>query len=152
MKAILRDAFATTLAQLRTRQDEWTPRCLGSARDHTARGGQVVLVAFGKAARSMATSALGVLPAHRVRGLLAAPGPDAAPLPPLQAIAAGHPLPDAGSFAAARAALELCRSARATEHVVFLVSGGGSALVELPYDDRIDVDAWRTFYLSLIHI
>lgn len=150
MKAILRDAFAATLTALRARQDEWTPRCLGSARDHTARGGQVVLVAFGKAARSMATSALGVLPAHRVRGLLVTPPPDAAALPPLQTIAAGHPLPDAGSFAAAREALALCRSARATEHVVFLVSGGGSALLELPYDDRIDVDAWRAFYRALV--
>jgi glycerate 2-kinase len=150
MKAILRDAFATTLAKLRTRQDEWTPRCLGSARDHVARGGQIALVAFGKAARSMATSALGVLPAHRVRGLLVTPAPDDAPLPPLQSIAAGHPLPDAGSFAAAREALELCRSARPTEHVVFLVSGGGSALLELPYDDRIDVAAWRAFYRALV--
>lgn len=150
MRDELRAAFAATLARLRARQEEWTPRCLGAARDHVARGGPVALIAFGKAARSMAASALGVLPAHRVRGLLAAPGPDAAPLPPLQAIAAGHPLPDAGSFAAARAALELCRSARATEHVVFLVSGGGSALLELPYDDRIDVDAWRTFYRALV--
>ncbi|MBM3960474.1 MAG: glycerate kinase, partial [Planctomycetes bacterium] len=147
---VLRAAFATTLASLRTRQDEWTPRCLGAARDHVARGGSIVLIAFGKAARSMAQSALAVLPAHRVRGLLVTPAPDAAPLPPLRTIAAGHPLPDAGSFAAARAALALCRSARPTEHVEFLVSGGGSALLELPYDDRIDVASWRAFYRALV--
>lgn len=150
MNDTLRAAFATTLAHLRTRQDEWTPRCLGAAREHVTRGGQVVLIAFGKAARGMATSALAVLPAHRVRGLLVTPAPDDAPLPPLQTIAAGHPLPDAGSFAAARAALALCRSVRPTEHVVFLVSGGGSALLELPYDDRIDVASWRAFYQALV--
>lgn len=150
MKDALRAAFATTLARLRARQDEWTPRCLGAARDHVDRGGPVVLIAFGKAARSMATSALAVLPAHRVRGLLVTPTPDDAPLPPLQTIAAGHPLPDAGSFAAARAALALCQGVRPTEHVVFLVSGGGSALLELPYDDRIDIAAWRDFYRALV--
>lgn len=150
MNDVLRAAFATTLAQLQARQDEWTPRCLGAARDHVARGGAVVLIAFGKAARSMARSALAVLPAHRVRGLLVTPAPDDAPLPPLRTIAAGHPLPDAGSFAAARAALALCQSVRPTEHVVFLVSGGGSALLELPYDDRIDVAAWRDLYRALV--
>lgn len=150
MKDDLRAAFATTLAGLRARQEEWTPRCLGMARDHVARGGPVVLIAFGKAARSMATSALAALPAHRVRGLLVTPAPDDVPLPPLQTIAAGHPLPDGGSFAAARAALALCHSVRPTEHVVFLVSGGGSALLELPYDDRIDVASWRAFYRALV--
>ena len=39
MKDDLRAAFATTLADLRARQEEWTPRCLGTARDHVARGG-----------------------------------------------------------------------------------------------------------------
>ncbi len=150
MNDTLRGAFAATLARLQARQDEWTPRCLGTARDHVARGGSIVLIAFGKAARSMARSALAVLPAHRVRGLLVTPAPDDAPLPPLQTIAAGHPLPDAGSFAAARAALALCRSARSSEHVVFLVSGGGSALLELPYDERVDVAAWRAFYQALV--
>jgi hydroxypyruvate reductase len=150
VKDRLRACFAAVLAALEERQRTHVPICLGAARDHAARGGRIVLIAFGKAARGMATAALGVLPAHRVRGVLVTPEPDAAPLPPLAVVPGGHPLPTSGSFAAAAHALELCHEAGPNDHVVFLVSGGGSALLELPYDRSIRVDEWRRFYRGLV--
>jgi hydroxypyruvate reductase len=52
----------------------------------------------------------------------------------------GHPLPNEDSFAAARAALALLRRARKDTLVFFLISGGGSALFELPLDPHITLD------------
>ncbi len=150
MKERLRACFAALLQSLERRQRLGVPGCLGTARDHVARGGRIVLVAFGKAARGMAKAALAVLPAHRVRGVLVTPEPDAHPLPPLEVVPGGHPLPTAGSFAAAAQALAVCRSAGPFDHVVFLVSGGGSALLELPYEPSIDVAEWRRFYQGLV--
>ncbi|MBL8752937.1 MAG: DUF4147 domain-containing protein [Planctomycetes bacterium] len=150
MNERLRACVAAVLQALQLRQRTHVPICLGAPNDHVARGGRIVLVAFGKAARGMATAALSVLPVHRVRGLLVPPAPDADPLAPLAVVPGGHPLPDAGSFAAARQALALCRSAGPSDHVVFLVSGGGSALLELPYDPSIGVDDWRRFYAGLV--
>lgn len=150
MKDALREDFAATLAAVAARLDEWTWRCAGAAIDHAAAGGDVLVIAFGKAARRMAHSLLSAVPHERVRGLLVPPEPDTAPLPPLEVVAGGHPLPTAGSFRAAQRALALCAAATANEHVVFLVSGGGSALLELPLDRSVGVDAWRAFYRALI--
>lgn len=150
MKDLLRRTFAATLELLAGRLREWTPRCAGAARAHADAGGQVLVIAFGKAARAMAEPLLQVLPRQRTRGLLVVPEPEPAPLPPLATIAAGHPLPTAGSFAAAERALALCRTATAADHVVFLVSGGGSALLERPLDGAATVDEWRAFYRALV--
>ena len=52
----------------------------------------------------------------------------------------GHPLPNEDSFAAARAALALLRKARKDTIVFFLISGGGSALFELPLDPDVTLE------------
>jgi len=52
----------------------------------------------------------------------------------------GHPLPNEDSFAAARAALALLRKARKDTIVFFLISGGGSALFELPLDPHVTLE------------
>src|SRR6516165_1010719 len=46
----------------------------------------------------------------------------------------GHPLPNEESFAAARAALALLKKAKKDTLVFFLISGGGSAMFDLPID------------------
>jgi glycerate 2-kinase len=52
----------------------------------------------------------------------------------------GHPLPNEDSFAAARAALALLRKARKDTVVFFLISGGGSAMFDLPLDPRVTLE------------
>jgi glycerate 2-kinase len=47
---------------------------------------------------------------------------------------AGHPLPNEGSVAAARRAMEIARNSQAGDLLVVLLSGGGSALMALPAD------------------
>lgn len=56
----------------------------------------------------------------------------------------GHPLPDAGSLDAARAAIELLRRADNRDSLIlFLISGGGSAIFEWPVDSRIKLEDLR---------
>lgn len=92
--------------------------------------GRVFVLAFGKAAPAMAQAALAVLEGCEIAGLVASPSGTAAGS--LEAVAAGHPLPNAGSLAAGRRMLELAGEASRHDLVLVLVSGGGSALAEAP--------------------
>jgi len=91
------------------------------------------VVAIGKAAHSMAAGLRSFLPdACRFQGIVAAPTKPASPIPGLEYFVAGHPNPNADSWRAAEAILALLRSADERTVVFFLLSGGGSALTELP--------------------
>jgi hydroxypyruvate reductase len=62
----------------------------------------------------------------------------------------GHPLPNEESFAAARAALAMLRKAKKDTLVFFLISGGGSAMFDLPLDSRISLDDTIAFHELLL--
>lgn len=96
-------------------------------------GGRLVLVAVGKAAWQMAKCALEVLGNAVTEGIVITKyGCAGGALPRVLVREAGHPIPDENSFAATREALELVRGLSARDTVLFLVSGGGSALFEQP--------------------
>jgi glycerate 2-kinase len=62
----------------------------------------------------------------------------------------GHPLPNEDSFAAARATLALLRKANKDTLVIFLISGGASALFDLPLDPDISLEDTRLFHQALL--
>jgi glycerate 2-kinase len=62
----------------------------------------------------------------------------------------GHPLPNEDSLAAARATLALLKKARQETLVFFLISGGGSAMMDLPLDAEIGLDDMIAFHETLI--
>jgi hydroxypyruvate reductase len=62
----------------------------------------------------------------------------------------GHPLPNEDSFAAARATLALLRKAKKDTLVFFLISGGGSAMFDLPLDGQITLEDTIAFHQALI--
>jgi hydroxypyruvate reductase len=64
--------------------------------------------------------------------------------------AGGHPLPNEDTFAAARAALSLLRKARKDTLVFYLISGGGSAMFDLPLDPQITLSETIAFNEALI--
>lgn len=101
----------------------------------------LLVIGFGKAARPMATALVELLPKHTMRGLIVPPESEALrDVPgPFEVIAGGHPLPTAGSLQAAARALTLAQSATPDETVVFLVSGGGSAMLEAPADPAVTI-------------
>ena len=94
--------------------------------------GKVLLVAAGKAAWQMARAALEAV--DRVDGgvVLTKYGHVKGPLPGVTCLEAGHPVPDQNSFDGTRAVLELTAGLTRADTVLFLLSGGGSALFELP--------------------
>lgn len=114
-------------------------RCLARVGRHLEVGGErlplpkgrVVVLAFGKAGVPMAEAALEVLAGLRIAGLVVAPSLDG-PVGPLEGRAGEHPLPGTGSLRAGRRLLALAREAGPDDLVLALVSGGGSALVEVP--------------------
>jgi len=63
---------------------------------------------------------------------------------------AGHPLPNEESFAAARATLALLRKARKDTLIFFLISGGGSAMFDLPLDPSIGLEDTMAFHQALL--
>lgn len=64
--------------------------------------------------------------------------------------AGGHPLPNQDSFNAARAALALLRKARKDTLVFFLISGGASAMFDLPLDSSITLEDTIAFHEALL--
>lgn len=91
------------------------------------------VVAIGKAAHAMVAGLRDVLPEKcKFRGVVAAPTPPSAPVEGLQYFVAGHPNPNQSSWQAAEAVLAVLRQADERSLVFFLLSGGGSALTELP--------------------
>jgi glycerate 2-kinase len=94
---------------------------------------RIYAIAIGKASLAMARGLVVLLsPDFRVVGIAVAPTVAFGVPPGFRAVQAGHPIPDKGSFAAARAILDLLAGTNERTLVFFLLSGGGSALVELP--------------------
>jgi len=63
---------------------------------------------------------------------------------------AGHPLPNEESFAAAKATLALLRRAKKDTLIFFLISGGGSAMFDLPLDPAITLEDAIAFHQALL--
>ena len=93
----------------------------------------VVAIAFGKAAHPMAGTLARYI-GGAVRGVVA--GPDepifSTMVPGFEYVRGGHPLPDAGSLRAASAIQRTLSGLTERSLVIFLISGGGSAIVEKP--------------------
>lgn len=95
--------------------------------------GRVVLVAIGKAAWQMASTAHEILGERIDCGIVITKyGHVKAPIDGLECWEAGHPVPDENSFRATDRAIELVSGLTEGDTVIFLVSGGGSALFEKP--------------------
>jgi hydroxypyruvate reductase len=62
----------------------------------------------------------------------------------------GHPLPNEDSFAAARAALAMLKKAKKDTLIFFLISGGGSAMFDLPLDPQIGLGDTAVFNEALL--
>jgi glycerate 2-kinase len=96
---------------------------------------RVVIIAIGKAAHAMAAGFTPFAPPHAtLQGVVAAPTEPAAPLPGIEYFVAGHPIPNEDSLRAAAAILSLLSTCDRHTLVVFLLSGGGSALVDIPLE------------------
>ena len=95
--------------------------------------GKLVLIAAGKAAWQMAHAAYAQLGAKIDSGVVITKhGHAMGPIGPLDIREAGHPVPDEDSYTATAEAIQAVSGLRSDDLVLFLLSGGGSALFEKP--------------------
>lgn len=97
--------------------------------------GKVVVISIGKAAWNMAHAAKNTLGEKVSKGIVVTKYEHSkGPIAGFEIIEAGHPIPDENSVKGTKKALELVENLSEQDHVVFLISGGGSALFEKPMD------------------
>ena len=112
-------------------------------REIELRNRPIYAIAIGKAAIPMASALEGQLGPHFIKGVISAPLAAGCAIPSdrWQRFDGGHPLPNEESLRAAAAAFALLDQAN-EEHanVIFLISGGGSAMMEWPITSDITLD------------
>jgi glycerate 2-kinase len=130
--------------------------------DLTSYKSGVFAIAIGKAALPMAIALEDTLGKFLKRGLIAGPvagqplGRRLALLPgKLKTVwrwcEGGHPLPNNASLAAAKESFDLLESANDVNAlIIFLVSGGGSAMIEWPRNERLTLAELRLANRQLI--
>ena len=134
--AIAREAVAASMP------DEAVRRALAEL---APAKGKTVAVAVGKAAWPMAQAAARALAGHLDAGyVITKYGHAQGELPGFQVFEAGHPQMDENGVRATWAVLEAVSALAAEDRVLFLLSGGGSALMEaplLPFAELRDINA-----------
>jgi glycerate 2-kinase len=165
LRRLARRIFAETLEELDARAavrraisfDGARLNISGEEFDCGVRPFDVYSVALGKAAGQMAAGLDEILGVHLRAGVVSAPPLNVSLPARWQVFAGGHPLPNAPSLQAARAAFDLLK--RADEQAatdargvlfVFLVSGGGSAMLELPRDTSVTLEDLRAMNGALV--
>lgn len=105
--------------------------------------GKIYVIAAGKAAWQMAHAAAQILGDKIAAGVVVTKYDHVkGPIPRIRCCEGGHPVPDENSFRGTQAALDLTQSLQPEDTVLFLLSGGGSALFEktlIPAEDLQDI-------------
>jgi glycerate 2-kinase len=122
---------------------------LGSEQIPLAAFTEVVLIGMGKASLKMGCAVENLLGDRIKRGLLVTDRRSNMSVRS-EVVVGGHPLPDAKSLMAGERIVELVRSCGRGTLIIFLISGGGSALVELPVSRSISLEDLRVTNQVLI--
>lgn len=113
---------------------------------------EIVAIAFGKAAYGMAEALSDVLaPQFRADGILVVPSPPPIAIPGWRTFVGGHPVPNETSFQAGAAILERLRRCDESSLIFFLISGGGSALIEQPVDPSLRLTDFQQLNRVLVN-
>lgn len=144
-RQVLLEAFHAALAAVEPRSA--VARAVELHQDRIG-SGTVGVVAIGKAAAPMAWGAHDALGARLVSGVAIGQVPAEPPVS-ISWHTGSHPLPDEDSEAAGRAVIEYLESTDVS-FVLFLISGGGSAIVEVP-PDGVDIAELASIQRALLH-
>ena len=121
---LLRELFATAI-------DAAHPQQVLEAHLPADRTGRVIVIGAGKAAAAMAQVVERCWQGE-VSGLVVTRYGHGAPCEKIEVVEAAHPVPDAAGLAVAKRVLDLVSNLSEDDRVIFLLSGGGSALLALP--------------------
>jgi glycerate 2-kinase len=111
---------------------------------------KIYAIAVGKAALPMLETLASRLPYPLAGGVCCGPVLPSAWLRGIDYYAGGHPLPNQDSFASAQAALTLLNDTGPRDFIFFLITGGGSAMFELPLDPNITLAETQVLYQALV--
>ena len=111
---------------------------------------RVLVLSLGKAGHTM-VEALSQQVGESLEGIVATSVEPPSQLRGFRYFRGGHPTPNAESIQAANAMLRAVESQAASSLVIFLLSGGGSSIVEKPIDDEISLDDLVATYRALVH-
>ncbi|NIM18675.1 MAG: DUF4147 domain-containing protein [Candidatus Latescibacteria bacterium] len=155
-KKLLREGFSHTIKEIdlvkameRFRSD-LEAVLSGYLQNITTNAERVRLIAFGKAAVPMTSWLIDTFELSGIRVVISAPRLPQREWAGFKCFAGGHPVPNKQSLQAARAALEIANAAVENDLVLFLMSGGGSALMELPFDDSVSLRDTESMYGTLV--
>jgi len=111
---------------------------------------RVLVMSLGKAGHTM-VEALADQMGSSLEGIVASSVHPASQVHGFRYFRGGHPTPNAESIQAASAMLRALDAQPASALVIFLLSGGGSSIVEKPIDDEISLDDLVATYRALAH-
>jgi glycerate 2-kinase len=112
---------------------------------------RIFVVSIGKAGHTMVDAFAHQLGESALEGIVASSVELATQVRGFRYFRGGHPTPNAESIHAAKAILKALDAQTAATLVIFLLSGGGSSLVEKPIDDEISLDDLIATYRVLVH-
>ncbi len=115
---------------------------------------RVLVVSLGKAGHTMAEALAHQVgesfPGGSLDGVVASSVEGPAQVRGLRYFRGGHPTPNADSIHAANAILKALDAQTAASLVIFMISGGGSSIVEKPIDDEISLQELISTYRALV--
>ena len=112
---------------------------------------QVFAVSIGKAGHTMVEALIEQTGSSAIEGIVASSVPPSAQVRGFRYFHGGHPIPTAESIQAASAIMKALNAQTASSLVIFMISGGGSAVVEKPIDGEISLDDLIATYRALVH-
>lgn len=110
---------------------------------------RVFVVSIGKAGHAMAEALRGQV-GESLEGIIASSVEPVSQLRGYRYFQGGHPTPNSESLRAAEAILKSLQSQNESSLVIFMVSGGGSSMVEKPIDDEISLTDLIASYEALV--
>src|SRR5437660_876563 len=109
----------------------------------------MLVISIGKT-RNKLDEALEAQVGSRLEGIVATSVDPASQVHGFRYFKGGHPTPNADSVRAAEAILKSLNAQNASSLVIFMLSGGGSAIAEKPIDDDISLDDLMATYRALV--
>jgi glycerate 2-kinase len=111
---------------------------------------RVLVISLGKAGHTM-VEALSAQVGSSLEGIVATSVQPANQVRGFRYFLGGHPTPNQESIEAAGAILRILEAQSASSLVIFMISGGGSAIVEKPIDEAISREDLIATYRALVH-
>lgn len=158
LKLLARRIFQETISAIdipeamqRKLRREGTVLCLQDGNVDLRAFARMRVIGIGKAAHAMVEGLASLLGReYPLEGIVAAPTPPLFAVQGMKYFVGGHPTPDQESWKAAEAILSLLAECDEKTVVFFLLSGGGSALVELPLNRRQTLEDVRQLHRALV--